>query len=114
MHKDANSVEALDAAIKENNIEINETVYNTLKAFMENFDSTSFYSYPSFANATALRDVLDASLAQTAAVDKEAIDKKVAKGSKKEKVIASYTSDKSFDKWYDNLVKELQDTLDAQ
>lgn len=114
VHKDANSVEALDATIKENNIEINETVYNTLKAFMENFDSTSFYSYPSFANATALRDVLDASLAQTAAADKEAIDKKVAKGAKKEKVIASYTSGKSFDKWYDNLVKELQDTLDAQ
>ena len=110
--KDANSVEALDTAIEENDLEISQSVYNTLKAFIENFDSTTFYSYPCFDNATELRNVLDDSLDKKAAKAKAAVDKKVKGGVSHSKAVSKYISDDAFDQWYENLIQELQSTLE--
>ena len=42
--KEANSVDALDSVIKENNIEVNQKVYDCFTTEMEDFDKTSFYT----------------------------------------------------------------------
>ena len=110
--KDANSVEALDAVIEDNNLEVSQPVYDTLKAYIENFDSTTFYSYPCFKNATALRDVLEDSLSTQASKAKKAVDKKVAAGTSRSKAISKYTNDEAFEQWYEALMQELQSTLD--
>lgn len=112
--KEANNTEALDAVTKDNDIQISSTVYETLKNFMDNFESTSFYSYPSFKNATELRDVLEESLSASCQADKKAVDKKVAKGVSRAKAQATYISDEAFDSWYTKLVESLQSTLDKQ
>ena len=107
--KEANSQEALDAVIKENNIEINSKVYDCFKIEMDSFDKFSFYTPRSFENGYSARKILDYSLSDKAKADKDAVNQAVAGGELKEEALAPYLTDDNFESWY----QEFCDSLNA-
>lgn len=112
--KEANSIEALDKVISDSNIEINDKAYSCLKTVLDNFDQTKFYTTKNFENGSSVRKVMDYNLSDRAAADKEAINKAVAAGASKEEEIAKYTSDESFESWYNDFVAALNKAASQQ
>ena len=57
--KEANTVEALDEVLKENQIDMNEKAYDCIKTVLDNFDRTQFYTTKNFENGFSARKVLE-------------------------------------------------------
>lgn len=105
--KEANNIEALDETIKEENIEVPDKVYDCLKCVMDNLDDVSFYTTKSFKNGYSVRSILDYSLSDRAVADKQAIDDAVENGASRETEEAKYTSEDSFESWYEEFCDAL-------
>ena len=106
--KEANSVDALDSVIKENNIEGNQKVYDCFTTEMEDFDKTSFYTIGAFDNSYSARKILDYSLADKAKADKDAMDAAIADGESREEALAQYLTDENFQNWYTEFCHSLE------
>lgn len=101
--KEANTVEALDEAVQqaaEQDEQVNDKVYDSLKAVLSDFDNTEYYTPKNFENGYSTRKVLDYNLSDQAAADKEAIDEAVASGVSREEAEKDYISDEAFENWY--------------
>ena len=108
VRKDANTVQALDAAISANNLSISPKAYDCLKDILENFDPTGFYTPACFENGYPTRRVLDFDLSDKAAADRAEIDTKVAAGASRESAMAPYLTDAAFDTWYNAFCAKLE------
>ncbi len=109
VRKDANTVEALDQVISDQNIEISSKAYDCLTTVLNKMDQTEFYTPKCFANGYDTRKVLDYNLSDKAVADKEAIDAAVAEGQSREEATAPYLTDEAFDTWYASLVETLNE-----
>lgn len=107
--KDANSVEALDQSIRENDVKINSKAYDCLKKVMENQAVYESYTPKCFSNGYATRKVLDYDLSDKAVADKAAIDEAVAAGTSREEAAAPYLTEEAFESWYETLVQTLEE-----
>ena len=110
--KEANNMEAVDKVIKDNNIEMNEKTYTCLKTVLKHFDETKFYTVKSGKNGYSMRKVLDYNLSDRAVADKEAMDAEIAAGASREEEIKKYTSEESFESWYEDFCKALSQAAD--
>lgn len=110
--KQANTVEALDGVISKYGLKVDDATYATLKKAIESSATAQLYSYPVFKNAVEFRKVLDYELSDKAKADRKAVEKRLAKGESLEKATASYLSEESFERWYDSITAQLQETLD--
>ncbi len=109
VRKEANSVAALDAVIKEQNLTISSKAYDCLTSVMERADEITFYTPKCFATGYGTRKVLDYNLSDKAVADKEAIDEAVAAGTPRADAVAEYVTDEAFDAWYEALVQTLNE-----
>ena len=107
VRKDANTVEALDKVIADQNLTVAPKAYDTLKSILTNFDAGSFYTTRCFDNGYATRKVLDYNLSDKAVADKEAIDAQVAAGVSRAEAAAPYLTDENFESWYDSFCQKL-------
>ena len=107
VRKDANSVEALDKVIADNNLKVSPKAYDCLKSVFENIDSEELYTPKCFDNGYATRKVLDYSLSDKAKADKAAVNEAVAAGTAREDALAPYLTDEAFDTWYNDLCQKL-------
>lgn len=105
--KEANNMKAVDKVIKDNNISMNDKTYECLQTILKHFDETKFYTVKSGENGFSMRKVLDYNLSDRAAADKEAMDAEIAAGASREEEIVKYTSDESFESWYEDFCKAL-------
>ena len=108
VRKDANTVEALDKAIADNNLTISPKSYDCLKEILENFDSAAFYIPACFENGYATRKVLDYDLSDKALADRAEIDAAVASGTPRQEAAAPYVTDAAFDTWYNAFCAKLE------
>lgn len=107
--KEADSVEALNQVIADNNIEINDKVYACLEEVLSEVDNVSFYTSKSCENGYSMRKVLDYNLSDRVAADCAVIDEAVAAGADRKTEIEKYISDESFEDWYNAFCKALND-----
>lgn len=105
--KEANSIEALDLTIKENNIEVNSKVYDCFSEVMKDFDKTSFYKPKNFQNSYDVRKVLDYSLADRVEADRASAEAAVKAGISREEALSRYLTDENFESWYKEFCDEL-------
>ena len=111
--KEANSMEALDAVIKEQNIDMNEKAYRCLESVLTNFKNTKFYTTKSFENGYSARNVLEFNLSDKAKEDKEAIDEAVKSGVSRKEAVKKYISEEAFDSWYKDFCNALNNAIQA-
>lgn len=109
MRKDANTTEALDRVIQEDQIQIAPKTYDCLTTVMDQFENTAYYVPACFENSYQARRVLDYNLKDKAVADKEAIDEEIAGGTAREEAIAPYITEEAFDSWYEVFVSELSE-----
>lgn len=106
--KEANSVEALDEVIAEDNLEISSKTYDCLKTIMQDADTALYYTSRNFDNGYQTRKVLDYNLSDRAAADRAAVEEAIAAGEDREEVLAKYTSEESFEDWYQGFCDALR------
>lgn len=112
--KEANTVEALDAAIKDNDLTISDKTYDTLATVLGSFDDETFYAPKCFENGFAARKVLDHNLSDKAAADREAIEEAVAGGAPEADAVAPYVTDDAFSAWYESFSAALQAAINGK
>lgn len=105
--KESHSVEALDKALNDNNLEINQKAYDCLKMVISHDEGCEYYTASAFANGMAARKVLDYNLSDKAKADLEEINAKVAAGRTREEAVAPYITDEAFDRWYEDFASAL-------
>ncbi len=108
--KEANSMDAVDSVIQEDQIEMDDKTYSCLNNVLNEFDQIKFYTSPTGENGYSKRKVLDYNLSDQAQADREAIQTAVAAGASREEELAKYTSEESFENWYQGFC----DALSAQ
>lgn len=108
VRKDANSMEALDQVIRDNDLQVDQKAYDCLNSIFTHSDGVLFYTTKCFQNGYATREVLDYALSDKAAEDKAAIDRAVAAGTPRAQAAAQYTTDENFDRWYGQLCQDLE------
>ena len=101
-------LDLVDELKKENNIEVNQKVYDCFTTEMEDFDKTSFYTIGAFDNSYSARKILDYSLADKAKADKDAMDAAIADGESREEALAQYLTDENFQSWYTEFCHSLE------
>ena len=109
VRKDANTTEALDKVIEQEQIQIAPKTYECLTTVMDQFENTAYYVPACFENSYQTRKVLDYNLKDKAVADKEAIDEEIAGGTAREEAIAPYITEEAFDSWYAVFVIELSE-----
>ena len=109
VRKDANTTEALDRVIQEDQIQIAPKTYDCLTTVMDQFENTAYYVPACFENSYQARRVLDYNLKDKAVADKEAIDEEISGGTAREEAIAPYITEEAFDSWYEVFVSELSE-----
>ncbi len=109
VRKDANTAEALDKVIEQEQIQIAPKTYDCLTTVMDQFENTAYYVPACFENSYQTRKVLDYNLKDKAVADKEAIDEEIADGTAREEAIAPYITEEAFDCWYEAFVSELSE-----
>lgn len=108
VEKDANTMEAVDRVITQQNLSIDPKNYDCLKVILNSFDDLTFYTTRCFDNGYATRKVLDYNLSDKAAADKAAIDEQVAAGVSRAEAVAPYVTDEAFDSWYTDFCAQLE------
>ena len=74
-------------------------------------EQAEFFTPQTFTGGTALRSVLEHSLADKITADLADIQQKTTSGASREAVLAKYTSDAAFENWYRGFVAEIEDAL---
>lgn len=108
IRRDSSNVAALDQAIAERGLQIDQKTYDCLKCIMDSFDNTTFYSTKCFQHGYATRQVLDKHLAQKISADKAAIDGQVAAGISRAEAAAAYVTEEAFESWYQDFCAALE------
>ena len=106
--KEANTVEALDAAIADHGLTVSDKTYDTLVQVLGSFEDEDFYASGCFENGFAARKVLDYNLSDKAAADREAVEAAVAGGATLADAVAPYVTDDAFASWYTSFKSALE------
>lgn len=106
--KEANKVENFQKIVKDEQLEMSPITDACITQVLENIDSTEFFTPQTFTNGTAVRKVLEYSLADQIKADLEDIQTQVDAGADRARVLSSYTSDEAFETWYTAFVSEIE------
>lgn len=108
--KESNSIEAVEEAVSQNNIDIDAKTLDCLRCVMSDFDKITFYTTKNFENGYSARKVLDYNLSDKAEADRAAVEEAMAAGSSREEALAQYLTDENFESWYNGFVDALNAT----
>ncbi len=102
--KAANSPEELDKVAADT---IDSTMHNALTTAMEEVNTYNLYAAKPFEKSEAFRSALKDYMESTTKGDYEAASARIAAGEDRDTVLAEYTGDAAFDKWFDGFTSAL-------
>ncbi len=102
--KAANSMEAIDNS----DIDISDTGRKVLTTAFEEISKSEMYTNRAFKDGKNARSVLEYSMSDCAATDRETVKARMAEGQNFEEAAAEFLSDEYFDNWYDSTLLELK------
>lgn len=97
--KSANDFDKITAASEDGSIR--DIIQDTIRTAIDEVNSRSLYTAPPFDNSDLVRNFLGDYISETASADKKAAEERIAGGEDRISVIASYTDDAAFEKWYE-------------
>lgn len=101
--KAANSSEALSSGASS----ISDTMYKTLDTAMKEVNTYNLYAAKPYEKSAAFRSALKSYMESTTKDDKAAAAERIANGEDRGEVLAEYTGDAAFDKWFEGFEKAL-------
>ena len=102
--KEANSAEALKAV----DADISPLQRQVLEVAMDTVRGNQLYTPHAFANASAVRSVLEYGLEDLAAADRATVEERLAQGMSLPEAAAEFLSDDYFEAWYADTLAQLQ------
>lgn len=108
VRKDANSVDALQQVLQENDLKINQKTYDCLETVLNQVEQIYFYTTKCFENGYSTRKILDFSLSDQAVADRALIEDRLASGMSLDEAVAPYISEDAFEAWYEGFVEALE------
>ena len=97
--KSANDFAKISSAVADGSI--SKVMLDTLDTAIAEINSHELYTALPFDNSDKIRDFLGSYIQDTASADKIAAAERIAGGEERSAVIASYTDDAAFEKWYE-------------
>lgn len=105
----ANDYEKICAAAGSDSI--SKVMQDTLNTAIEEVNSRELYTAPPFENSDKVRDFLGEYIQETASADRAELKERAAGGEEYSAVIASYTDDAAFEKWYEGFTAGFNSAL---
>lgn len=109
--KEANKKETLDSVIQEKNLEISTKEYDTLVTAYEMVGSSKLYTNKAFDGGASARKVLEYSLSDKAAADREQVVKLLAEGKTLDEAVGSFISEDAFHIWFEEVKTDLESSV---
>lgn len=100
--KEANTKEMINRSVKNTD----ESVLQVLDASLDQISDDTLYTTRAFKNGTDARNILEYSLSDKAAADRDAVLEQIKNGKSYEEAVGQFDTDANFDDWY-------QETYDA-
>ena len=95
-------------AIAGSGAEIKDSMLKTLNVGVDMVNSNEMYTTRAFEGGTKARNILEYSLSDKAAADREIVVSKMAQGLGMEESVAEFELDDNFDAWYEETLQSLQ------
>ncbi|MDE7199228.1 MAG: extracellular solute-binding protein [Lachnospiraceae bacterium] len=95
-------------AIAESGAKIKDGMLKTLNVGVDMVNSNEMYTTRAFEGGTRARNILEYSLSDKAAADREIVVGRMAQGLSMEESVAEFESDDNFDAWYEETLQNLQ------
>ena len=106
--KDAYDKDKIHSITSKSDEGINETLMNTIDLAVDEVGSYKLYFSPAFDNSAKVRDVLETGIHNTAVSDYESAWARINQGEDRDAVIAEYTNDEAFEKWFSQFSASLE------
>ena len=111
VRKEANRVETFRKIAEDQHLEMDPIIDSCITFSLERMEQAEFFTPQTFPGGTAVRSVLEHSLADKITADLADIQQQTASGADREAVLAKYTSDAAFENWYRGFVAEIDTEL---
>lgn len=95
-------------AIEDSGVEMNDNVKKTLSVAVDTVNGNQMYTTRAFETGTKARNILEYSLSDRAAADREEAAARMASGMSLSEAVEDFVSDASFEAWYEETLKQLQ------
>lgn len=95
-------------AIENSGVEMTDNVKKTLSVAVDTVNGNQMYTTRAFETGTKARNILEYSLSDQAAADREEVAGRMASGMSLEEATEDFVSDASFESWYEETLKQLQ------
>lgn len=102
----------LDEIIEKADIEVHSKTYDCLSIFMDGKNNYTLYTNKAFANGFSARTVLDYSLSDRAAADREEVVRALEEGQSLEEACAPFLEEQVFESWYEEFKAALEETVE--
>lgn len=102
--KTGNSMDAITGS----GAEIKDSMLKTLTVGVDTVNSNEMYTTRAFEGGTKARNILEYSLSDKAAADREIVVGRIAQGQSMQEAVAEFEQDDNFDAWYEETLQSLQ------
>lgn len=108
--KEANDYEMINKNIDNTD----ESVLKVLNASLEQIQENKLYTIRSFENSTTARNVLEYSMADKAAADREAVQTAIMGGTSRKDAVEKFDTDANFEGWYEDTLLQLEELTEQK
>lgn len=109
--KEANRKENVETVMKDNNLELPDTVLDTMRVSIEEASESLLYTTEAFDKGYDARGILEKTLKDKSMADKAAIDELIASGTSREAALSQYVTEENFKSWYEDTLSQLETLL---
>ena len=86
-----------------------EQMKQVIIAAADTVNNNELYTPKAVENGTSIRNILEYSMSDKAAADREKIEKLMRSGLSRKEAVKRFTTDQNFEKWYEDTLKALNE-----
>ncbi len=105
--KEANDYDYYKETAEKLGIEIDETNDNVIREAFNCVSNYELYTSKAFSGGQEARSILENSLSDKAAADREAVKELIAEGASLEEAVRKFNTDENFKEWFEGLKKDI-------
>ncbi|MDO4554864.1 MAG: extracellular solute-binding protein [Lachnospiraceae bacterium] len=106
--KEANSKDLLLSTLTAED----ENVINTLSVALDTVNNSTMYTPKATSGSSDIRSLLENALQEQAEKDRKSVEKAIKKGKSYKKAVKPYLTEETFDAWYEEVEKQLSETME--
>ena len=106
--KSAVDFEKIKDIDKKSEDKLSDTHSKTIELAINETNTYKLYTMPAFDKSAEIRDYLEKGIQDCAQNDYAAISERIQNGEDRDSVLAEYTSDEAFEKWYNTFKTSLE------